>query len=647
MNVFAHIGLHKVFLGLGLSLVVFGSFWQALEAPLDIPRPILEYLNNDVTDSYPNLRPQSGVKKPSNRPIEERKPVKDIYATLWLHQVHRWFGGEDQRLSRIREFLQEAKNSGITSIMGDLPWEWTEREKQGELDLVKFDKGWMKLVCEMDLNLHVVITMRDMPPWLQNSATHSGQSNLTEVGKCTSAPNPVTTSSPSSAHPLVWDSMQSYTRMASHLLLQEYGTCIHSISPTMNNEFETRYSSTHNALRDYSVFMTEQYKDWQRQRHLQGPNSTTQITTKQHGQPVLNCMGTCTSIVDSQTWNWLGFREEFLAKRYERLCELVHDGASQTNHAGSCLLHFGEMFSTLDVIHSNLFFYLAKSPQVNHLVMDSNMALMGAPSSPSIVGVLVSTASNYNKTVHYEAATERIMACDDHGKLIQENLILEASSKAFWEKGSPLLLKSGVQYALDAGADSIGITNLCTPKLAGNLFASLLANTSKESETHSTMKIQASIFRPTAVIFVPYRAFYGWKAVVSGSKETDCITSPTSCWHPTLSEETKFGHALLLAPGEGECPVDVAQSALTRLWDDLRTRHKNVAIVGDVDLLTIEFLSGTSERVLAKFPCLMDEKQWDFFEGDKLRKELLERTQEYPFKEWLLTDELRCHPSSS
>ena len=54
-----------------------------------------------------------------------------------------------------------------------------------------------------------------------------------------------------------------------------------------------------------------------------------------------------------------------------------------------CFLHFGEFFASTDLLNSNLFFTLAKSPYVDELIMDSNMALLGAASSPSVVGLLV------------------------------------------------------------------------------------------------------------------------------------------------------------------------------------------------------------------------------------------------------------------
>jgi hypothetical protein len=79
----------------------------------------------------------------------------------------------------------------------------------------------------------------------------------------------------------------------------------------------------------------------------------------------------------------------------------------------------------------------SKSEFVDEFVMDSNMALNGAPSSPSIVGILVSTAQAYGKIIHYEAARERILPCEEKG---QPQLVLSGKG----DKGGQLLLHTGM-----------------------------------------------------------------------------------------------------------------------------------------------------------------------------------------------------------
>lgn len=205
------------------------------------------------------------------------------------------------------------------------------------------------------------------------------------------------------------------------------------------------------------------------------------------------------------------------------------------------------------------------------------MALSGAPSSPSIVGVLVSTAKRYGKKVHYEAATERIMKCSDDGVLEKK---IESLS---WDSGSALLLHTGIEYALEAGTDSIGITNLCAPEVAGMLFNSYQPSHKGLSAREGHSLYAAQDFRPSAVIFVPYRAFYAWRLILTGMKVGPCKFEASKCWHPSFirGRVPRFGQGRLIPGPKNTCPVDVLQVGLIELWDQLRTRHEHIAIIGD------------------------------------------------------------------
>ena len=79
--------------------------------------------------------------------------------------------------------------------MGDLPWEWTEREGPGQVNLESFDKDWMGIACDLGLSLHVVVTMRNVPPWL---SPLSGDDSY-EKGICAELP-PVKSEIPSTAN---------------------------------------------------------------------------------------------------------------------------------------------------------------------------------------------------------------------------------------------------------------------------------------------------------------------------------------------------------------------------------------------------------------------------------------------------------------
>ena len=297
----------------------------------------------------------------------------------------------------------------------------------------------------------------------------------------------------------------------------------------------------------------------------------------------------------------------------------------------------------------------------------SQMALHGVPASPSVVGVLISTAKRYNKHVHYEAATERIMHCDEHGNLVDD------PSQLQWDRGSALLLQKGVQYALDAGVDSIGVTNLCEPPVAGDLFQHVAGLSSSRTPHEANNQppqgfhrrdrqpsqhgLQTALsFSPTALIFVPYRGFYAFKSALTGLTWGKCVLPPTKCWHPTFAKGKgipRFGLGnTFKLKDDNECPVDHLQDGLIRLWDDLRTRHAHVAIVGDPSMLDPVHLSRTSERYWVSFPKIMVPTskwwswwggslgKWIFFEGEETRREFQRRTLGYSFTEYKISQEL-------
>merc|ERR1712176_256787 len=144
-----------------------------------------------------------------------------------------------------------------------------------------------------------------------------------------------------------------------------------------------------------------------------------------------------------------------------------------------------------------------------------------------------------------------------------------------------------------------GITNLCDLSVASSLFALLRPDGSPRVAT-------AAEFKPSALIFVPYRAFYAWAIVVSG---VTCDTKATPCWHSSFGDIPAFGMG---ARGKtsSRCPVDVAQNSLVHVWDDLRRRHAQVAVVCDSNYLTDSILNRSLERVIVTFPGVTHTSEW-------------------------------------
>ena len=103
--------------------------------------------------------------------VHLQEPLKDSYLTLWMHQVHTWFAadGNQTTSSKLKTFIADAKSSGFKQLMFDVPWSWTERDAQGDVQIDSFNKeDVMSTACELGLSLNIVITMRELPLWMNN-----------------------------------------------------------------------------------------------------------------------------------------------------------------------------------------------------------------------------------------------------------------------------------------------------------------------------------------------------------------------------------------------------------------------------------------------------------------------------------------------
>jgi len=474
-----------------------------------------------------------------DRPLlrqELDKPLAERYITLWLHQVHGWFKADPVR---INNFLHETKKAGFTAIMTNVEWAWTEREVQGQYDFGSQRDGghWLEDAAAMGLKVYIVVSMRDFPLWAKAQAQRSEDSSRFFEHMSPFCRNfcaePITVD-PS----LVDDTVASWTTAFFKRTLEHYksvlGHHLIGVQPNFNNELECRFTQTRDCQRDWSPAMLKKFGS---------------IPASPY-DPV-----------------WQNFRRTFLASKIGNLCKLAYQ-----DFKVSCFLHFGEFFAGTDAVLSNTFFLLAKSPYVSTVIMDSNMALVGAPSSPSVVGLLVSTARMYSKEVHYEMATERLFPCTDDG-------IVVANTDARSARAARTLYTVGVKRGLESGVDAIGVTNLCQPQRAIDVVDLTAAKT-------------ARVFAPTALIFVPY------EELLLGEFGRESL----QCWGPEMeflptfgggaAERRRFPHT---------CLQDTVQYALTEAWDELRGNHSQVAVVGVASMLTPALLSRMKEAVAFSF----------------------------------------------
>ena len=81
----------------------------------------------------------------------------------------------------------------------------------------------------------------------------------------------------------------------------------------------------------------------------------------------------------------------------------------------------------------------------------------------------------------------------------------------------------------------------------------------------------------------------------------------------------------------GTCPV-------VEVWDDLRLRHSQIAVYGDVHTLKDQsstVVASASERVIVRFPCLTDDTSWHFYEGDPDLQTFRSVARDHPFQEYI------------
>ena len=165
-------------------------------------------------------------------------------------------------------------------------------------------------------------------------------------------------------------------------------------------------------MRDYSFHSLETYRRWQESKGLKPIDAFD-----------YPCEPVCRPIVDqSESLHlWLMFRQEFLAKKYEALCFLVHTEWNLEKNQGttpSCLLHFWRVFCDNGCVEQQLVVLLgtfASGRPRRHGLQH------GASESPRPRQALLESWFQLQrpmaKTVHYEAATERVFPCTDDGKL--------------------------------------------------------------------------------------------------------------------------------------------------------------------------------------------------------------------------------------
>eukprot|EP01063_Lacrimia_lanifica_P041446 TRINITY_DN967_c0_g2_i4.p1 TRINITY_DN967_c0_g2~~TRINITY_DN967_c0_g2_i4.p1 ORF type:complete len:679 (+),score=186.18 TRINITY_DN967_c0_g2_i4:59-2095(+) len=502
------------------------------------------------------------------RPAEFRKPPLDralegTYITLWLQQVHAWFKSDGDKA---RAFVQDAKAAGFAAVMTDVPWSWTEREAENDLRFDTFGKDWVKHVCEAGLKLHLVLRANERPPWLEK---RDDLVEATDPDAVKTPPCGPTDGSLSMGSDEVVGYVARFFEKSVKFYVETYGDCIESFNPTMNNELEARFITTFDCMRDFSAATLKKYGAWQQS---QGFDEVLKPLDRQTD---------CKVHPEAEDTRFWEFRNVLLGQVHARFCAVVAASGKR------CLLHIGEFFASSDRLNGNALHLYLDNPNITDFTMDSNMALTGAASSPSVVGMMTDAARRKGKIIHYEAATERILPCNDEGEFTK-------GSTSYLE-AAKLLYREGIARGLESGVETLGFTNLCKPLAVKEFLGGVPLVDMKTA--------QGADAAPDAVLYVPSRLFGA-----HGIFHTElCQNAKRSCWHDSFAQLPKFGVAKFF---EG-CTQDAIQYSLLEVWDSLRLRHARVQIVMDARQLSDAPVAAAGELV-----AFLTEPEWGFHGGE-------------------------------
>jgi len=174
---------------------------------------------------------------------------------------------------------------------------------------------------------------------------------------------------------------------------------------------------------------------------------------------------------------------------------------------------------------------------------------------------------------------------------------------------------------------ALGITNLCRPREVSGLLPAPLSSLKR--------RIQPPGQLPTAILYVPYRIFSMYSMTIAGQ---ECGLLKLKCWDPSFASLPVFGGAQRLQDGE-HCAQDVLQYQLLEVWDYLRAKHEQVAVVGEVQQLhallghakeriMMTFRNGPPRRIKADWA----RQHWRFFGGEAEKAEFESLQRNYHFQ---------------
>jgi hypothetical protein len=497
------------------------------------------------------------------------------YATLWEDQISLWKLSERDAQ---QAWFRTVRDQGITNLMISVNWATIEqREGDFVLDGLKQRVGD---IIEAELSPMIVLDAYRQPAWLFDKHPDARAVGGFPSHSCNMRVGGFVDVS----HPQAFGlALRFFETVVDHLAASFPPGSIYGFQPNFNNELEARWPQMCDIFLSYSPAMIAGYRRWLRAQnpevnywnsrwgHQRGPaggllwenqknwtwdmvmppniyGPTDQalgrpsphrrqrklganLTIAEHKRRLADGAHKTTAepITSLAYWDWLRFREVTLARGYARSCDLVRIVGGGVTRGGRCFLHFGEFFTTVDAINGGIFFELAAHPSVTDLIVDTNFVNFARePISPSVAAILVSAAQPYiegggkdggdnitrvhrRRRVWFEAAVERLGV---GGGTAEGTLAADETRR----------VAQGLRHALGAGAHGLGLTNLRD-----------VAAVAPELLPHHTLPIK--VWRPTALLFFPYEAFYAFRRLVSAHSLVDPLQAAAHHAYMTLHED--------------------------------------------------------------------------------------------------------------
>ncbi|EFN52310.1 hypothetical protein CHLNCDRAFT_58911 [Chlorella variabilis] len=373
------------------------------------------------------------------------------------------------------KLLLSVKEQGVQTIFVSFMWKLQQPTPRGGFNFRVMDYI-QKIVCAQGFKLAVVLDTDATPPWVAKRFPDGVMTDVLNLTRGTASFN----------HIFALELAHSWQDAVLARLAANDASCIHSIQPTFNNQYETKYTQERDAPQDYSPAAAMAFREYVKHVHGglahwnkrwgTGFNAWEAVVPPkfyQHGEHYNSTM------TDLFYWDWQHFRQIQQHSVYEGCCQRI------AAHGFRCIMHFPEVFTSGDAIYgSGSVFTLAASPWLDYIIIDSNFVTVSRqPNDVRVVQLLLSAMKPFNKPIYFEGAFEEIK--------------------------DPELHRRAMELTAASGAYGMGFTNWLSRVNHTTFFRDTLSGL-----TH------APAGGPAVAILTPYRSFLAYKGAPFANQKT-------------------------------------------------------------------------------------------------------------------------------